>query len=102
MKKKDKLTNVQKRALSIIDVGIGSPTDFAKEMWPDSAGWQQSIKCGAYGSSRGGGMSRAYLGKLRKLGLVSETLGYDSQRIFFITQKGRNLMNIDIIGSNKS
>ena len=62
------------RALEIIrDYDISAPKQFALFMWPESAAWQQSVKCGVNGSHRGGGMYRtggAFLGRLQRRGLL--------------------------------
>jgi len=68
------LTEPQRRALLILQ-GQGEqgirPREFAKAMWPDSPGWQRSVKCGPNGSHRGGGMyttGGAYLARLVRAG----------------------------------
>ena len=68
------LTASQRRALEIIrDNPRIKPRAFAELMWPDSPCWNKRARCGAYGTSVGGGMATAaggYLGKLRKLGYL--------------------------------
>lgn len=69
-----KLTAGQARALQVIGAeSVIRPREFAKLMWPESAGWRRSSRCGPNGVHRGGGMCLAaggYLGKLAQLGLV--------------------------------
>lgn len=69
-----KLTTSRIRALVILaQHGPTRPRDFAERMWPDSSGWKRVHKCGPYGASSGAMMAMvggAYLGKLRKAGLV--------------------------------
>lgn len=69
-----KLTAGQARALKVIEAeSVVRPREFAKLMWPESAGWRRSSRCGPNGVHRGGGMYLAaggYLGKMAQLGLV--------------------------------
>jgi len=68
------LTDFQIKALTILRKhGPLTPREFAEKMWPDSPGWERVHKCGPYGASKGAMMPMAggaYLGKLRKRGLV--------------------------------
>lgn len=69
------MTPGYRRALEIIrDDGPISPSRFAEKMWPDSPHWQESYKCGQYGSTRGRGVVLAggsLMGKLRTRGWVT-------------------------------
>jgi len=71
---------------------IRSPSEFAKEMWPNSEGWQRVQNVG-HGAHRGAGMFLAggsFLGKLRSQGLILG--GIDQDRIV-LTDKGRELLH---------
>lgn len=69
------ISKSERRALTIIfSAGTDGirPEAFARQMWPDSRGWQRRTKCGN-GVCIGGGMRLAaggYLGKLRAKGLI--------------------------------
>lgn len=77
------------KALRIIATkDIRSPHEFAKEMWPNSEGWQRYGKVG-YGVHKGAVMNLAaggFLGKLRAKGLIWG--GCNRDRII-LTDKGR-------------
>ena len=79
------------KALKIIATkDIRSPKEFAKEMWPDSEGWQRVHNIG-HGAHRGAGMYLAgdsFLGKLRNQGLIWG--GYDDRII--LTEKGKDVL----------
>lgn len=88
------LSESSRKALNIIAVnpGIGI-TDFARQMWPDSDGWN---KPNSAGKNRGYGMIRAgqsYLDRLLKTGLITEKYyhtGLSKQgRRFYITDSGK-------------
>ncbi len=87
------LTPQQRKALKILqEHGPLTPRRFAKLMWPDSPGWDVMTNCGQYGVTRGGCMNLsagAYLGKLRKKGLVQTPAKPHSQNVFTITPLGR-------------
>lgn len=94
------LTASQRRALAIIrDHGdaIGYPKQFAKLMWPDSEGWQTHARMGR-GTHRGAGMygaAGAYLGRLKKSGLIGSAYrgGVDRfARRWFLTKAGREAL----------
>jgi hypothetical protein len=61
-------------ALSIlVDHGPLRPASFARKMWPKSEGWERYSNCGPNGARTGMGVEMAggaFLGKLRKRGLV--------------------------------
>ena len=69
------MSTKQVHALMILrDHGPLTPREFARLMWPDAPGWRASSNCGPNGAATGMGMPRAgggYLGKPRKIGLVS-------------------------------
>ena len=71
---------------------IRSPQEFAKEMWPDSEGWQRYGKVG-HGVHKGAGMNLAaggFLGKLRYQGLIWG--GYNQDRVI-LTDRGRERLS---------
>ena len=84
------ITETTKRALEIIrNHRITMPRQFAEFMWPDNPAWKHHTKCGPSGTAHGGGMNLAggaYLGKLRKRGLI--TGGYNDMPIR-LTAKGQ-------------
>ena len=66
-----------KALLLIRNHKIDSPRQFARFMWPDSAGWKRTSKAGPNGTSRGGGMNLAaggYLGKLERRKLIRRSI----------------------------
>jgi hypothetical protein len=71
------------------------PREFAKLMWPDRAGWRRVSNCG-HGSTRGSGMhlaGGAYLGKLRRQGLVEPEFGAPRfLRGYILTALGRRVL----------
>jgi hypothetical protein len=85
-----RLTDTTVRALRLLrDVRIDSARQFARLMWPDADGWTTHTKCGAYGTTHGGGMNLAggaYLGRLKSRGLVDGYGGGRSQ--FSLTAEG--------------
>lgn len=85
-----KITACTRKALAILrDHGPQRPSEFAKRMWPNSPKWNVHYKCGPRGSHQGGAMSQAggaYLGKLRKAGLVAD--GWWPQP-YRITERGK-------------
>lgn len=93
-----KLTAGQVRALEVVEKG-GSivPREFARAMWPESAGWMRSSRCGPNGVHRGGGMYLAaggYLGRLSKLGLVRQQFRgvlYDKDG-YALTESGKQAL----------
>jgi len=70
------------------------PREFAERMWPDNQAWRRVSRCGPYGSHRGGGMhlaGGAYLGKLRRQGLVNDW-GTPFPGGYVLTARGRQLL----------
>lgn len=89
-----KLTDSQTKALTIIrDNKIHYAAEFARLYFDEgNPGWRRISRCGAYGSSRGGGLilfAGGYLGKLRKAGLIS---GIGSGYQFRLTENGRDAL----------
>ena len=80
------------KALTIIrDNQIDFPSQFARLMWPDSPCWHRVYNVG-HGASRGVAMNRAagaYLGRLRKRGLI---LGYGSTQRFYLSHESYVLL----------
>ena len=91
-----KITPSTRKALAILqDHGALRPREFAQWMWPGSPKWQVHYKCGANGSHAGMAMYQAggaYLGKLRKAGLVAD--GWWPQP-YRITERGKQVLETD-------
>ena len=90
-----KLTESQRRALSILAGEAMAPREFAQAMWPESLGHNRMTNCGQKSVTRGGGMNLAgggYLGKLRKGGLVRPSHEWTYDNRYAITAEGRQAL----------
>lgn len=75
------------------------PREFGLQLWGrDHPGWKRHSKAGPRGSSRGGGMnlaSGAYLGKLRKAGLVCQWGAYPNDGNY-LTDRGIQMLRDNV------
>lgn len=91
------MTETQRKALTIIrDNNITMPRQFGQLLWPDNPGWKRRGKAGPKGVAKGTGMnlaSGAYLGKLRKAGLIGWHYTAFGELKYFLTEKGKELLS---------
>ncbi len=89
------MTQTQKALAIIRDHEIELPSQFADLMWPNSPARHVSYKCGPYGSSRGIALNRAagaFLGRLRKQGLIVDIPSRHHRPLIVLTGEGYTVL----------
>lgn len=76
-----------------------SGTEIARQLWPDSPGWNRVFRCGQHGSTAGAAMRRlggSYASRVaRHRGWVGYDYGSTHLRRYFITSSGAKALEAE-------